>query len=60
MKPRYMVSVFGKNTRDQFFCHYLADAKEQFEKLVKNPYKRGVVVSIYDLTANTKKATKKF
>lgn len=60
MQKRYMISVFGKNIRNQFYCHYLADAKELFEKLIREPYKRGVAVSIYDLTTNARKAYKKF
>lgn len=55
-EAKYMVTLYGWNVNDGYYFHYMKDAKETFEKLKSEYLAEGLVVSIYDLKEDKRKA----
>lgn len=56
----YMVSIYAFNVQDQYYFHYFKDAKKFFDEMLQVPQGKGVVISIWDIKNDIRKAFKKY
>lgn len=56
LKAKYIVTLYGWNVDDRYYCHYFRDAKAIFESIKAKGLEKGSATSIYDLEKDERKA----
>ncbi len=59
-EARYMVTLYGWNVEDHYYCDSYKAAKMIFDEISHKDHEKGVALSIYDMKKDIRKAFIKF
>ena len=59
-EARYMVTLYGWNVEDHYYCDSYKAAKKIFDGISHKDHEKGVALSIYDMKKDIRKAFIKF
>lgn len=59
-KAKYMVSLYGFNVEDHYYCDTYKGAKAVYDGLLGASHAKGTVLSLSDLTKDVRKEFKRF
>ena len=59
-EARYMVTLYGWNIEDHYYCDSYKIAKKIFDEISHKYHEKGVALSIYDMKKDIRKAFIKF